>query len=144
MENPMKKSLIAFAAVLFVAGQASAAVPADAKYGGQCAYSLASEGKAIQTDCTVSWKDPKGMGTYCFGNEDAMKKWATDTAKNERMADEAYIKIQKEMAMGQANDAMKMANQQMDNAMKESAKAMDQANAAMKDANQKMAHPNGM
>src|ERR1700722_6286051 len=59
---------------------AAAASASQPECGGQCAMSLA-EGEQVATDCSVKWVGPDGK-TYCFGNEDAKKRFLKDQQGN--------------------------------------------------------------
>ena len=59
-----------------------------AEFDDMCAMGLAL-GKDVHTDCTISAEI--GGQTYCFGNEDAMAQFMTDTEGNLAKA-EAYYK----------------------------------------------------
>lgn len=53
--------------VIGVALLSLAANAAAEEYGGLDAMSLA-QGKRVDTDCSITWKNPKDDKTYCFAN----------------------------------------------------------------------------
>lgn len=70
----------------------AAAIPlasaAEGEFNGQCAMGHAI-GKVVKTECKVTWESEDGK-TYCFGNEDAKKKFLEDPSANLEKAKEHY------------------------------------------------------
>jgi hypothetical protein len=103
---------VVFVAVCMAATNASAAAasppPAAAasapEFGGQCAMSLA-EGHSVPTDCSVKWTGPDGK-SYCFGNEEAKKKFLKDPQGNLERARE-YVAVNDVEATGKSMDHFK-------------------------------------
>lgn len=83
---------------------AAAASAAQPEFDGQCAMSLA-EGEQVATDCSVKWVGPDGK-TYCFGNEDAKKRFLKDPQGNLERARE-YVAVSEVEATGKRMDHYK-------------------------------------
>jgi YHS domain-containing protein len=83
---------------------AAAASAAQPEFGGQCAMSLA-EGEQVATDCSVKWVGPDGK-TYCFGNEDAKKRFLKDPQGNLERARE-FVAVSEVEATGKRMDHYK-------------------------------------
>jgi hypothetical protein len=102
-------------AVMALAARANGTVVADApmpasqaQFGGQCTEGLA-EGRHVMTNCALRWTDNDGK-IYCFGDENAQKKFLANPVENlqrarEFIAASSVESTEKAMQYFQGSDA---------------------------------------